>query len=423
MDTFLLNTVILLALVVVLGFFNEKVTKFTHEIALMLFTVIVGGVLLVASAVLRGTGTASQVLEELQFFNLEGFLMEGVLCFMLFAGSCHMRLLDFKKYARAISLLAVGATFLGAVFYGLIFYGAGKLLGLSFTLPVCLMFGSIVAPTDPIAATSILKRFHLPDGISFIIEGESLLNDGMGVALFIFFSGMVTAEESGGFIAVMAKEILGAMFVGIVVTFLCFAIFSRTKDEARQIFTSLLAVSMSYVLCECFGFSGAIASVVCGVLFSALRNYSEYKGRPLDLRQFDIFWGILDTLLNSVLYVMLGISFIRILQMPHVLVLSLLAIAANLVARSGSLGAASIFIGPLPDGYNKPQFIKLLTWGGLRGGLSVALAMSAQGMVSDEIHLIILGGTYAIVFFTTIVQGMTMHRVYERIQSTVVKGE
>ena len=353
MDTFLLNTVILLALVVVLGFFNEKVTKFTHEIALMLFTVIVGGMLLVASAVLRGTGTASQVLEELQFFNLEGFLMEGVLCFMLFAGSCHMRLLDFKKYARAISLLAVGATFLGAVFYGLIFYGAGKLLGLSFTLPVCLMFGSIVAPTDPIAATSILKRFHLPDGISFIIEGESLLNDGMGVALFIFFSGMVTAEESGGFIAVMAKEILGAMVVGIVVTFLCFAIFSRTKDESRQIFTSLLAVSMSYVLCECFGFSGAIASVVCGVLFSALRNYSEYKGKPLDLRQFDIFWGILDTLLNSVLYVMLGISFIRILQMPHVLVLSLLAIAANLVARSGSLGAASIFIGPLPDGHGE----------------------------------------------------------------------
>ena len=164
MDTFLINTVILLALVVALGYFNEKVTKFTHEIALMLFTVILGGILLLVSAALKGTGTASQVLEELQFFDLEGFLMEGVLCFMLFAGSCHMRLLDFKKHARAISLLAVGATFLGAVFYGLIFYGASKVLGLSFTLPICLMFGSIVAPTDPIAATSILKKFNLPPG-------------------------------------------------------------------------------------------------------------------------------------------------------------------------------------------------------------------------------------------------------------------
>ncbi len=416
MDTFLVNTVIFLALVVVFGYLNEKVTRFTHEIALMLFAVILGGALAVFGAVSKGTGAVSQILEEVQFFNLEGFLIEGVLCFMLFAGSCHMKLLDFKKHARAISLLAVGATFLGAVFYGAIFYGAGKLLGLSLTLPVCLMFGSIVAPTDPIAATSILKKFHLPPGISFIIEGESLLNDGMGVALFIFFSGMVTAEGSGGFFAVMAKELLGAVVVGILVTAVCFPIFSHTKDESRQIFTSLLAVSLAYVLCEAFGFSGAIASVVCGVLFSALRNRSEQKGAPLMLKQFDIFWGILDTLLNSILYVMLGLSFIHILQMPHVLLLSVLAVAANLIGRTGSLGAASLFIGPLPDGYRKGQFIRLLTWGGLRGGLSVALAMSTQGIVPDEIYHVILGGTYAVVFFTTIVQGMTMRRVYENIQ-------
>lgn len=416
MDTFLVNTVIFLALVVVFGYLNEKVTRFTHEIALMLFAVILGGALAVFGAVSKGTGAVSQILEEVQFFNLEGFLIEGVLCFMLFAGSCHMKLLDFKKHARAISLLAVGATFLGAVFYGVIFYGAGKLLGLTLTLPVCLMFGSIVAPTDPIAATSILKKFHLPPGISFIIEGESLLNDGMGVALFIFFSGMVTAEGSGGFFAVMAKELLGAVVVGILVTAVCFPIFSHTKDESRQIFTSLLAVSLAYVLCEAFGFSGAIASVVCGVLFSALRNRSEQKGAPLMLKQFDIFWGILDTLLNSILYVMLGLSFIHILQMPHVLLLSVLAVATNLIGRTGSLGAASLFIGPLPDGYRKGQFIRLLTWGGLRGGLSVALAMSTQGIVPDEIYHVILGGTYAVVFFTTIVQGMTMRRVYENIQ-------
>ncbi len=416
MDTFLVNTVIFLALVVVFGYLNEKVTRFTHEIALMLFAVILGGALAVFGAVSKGTGAVSQILEEVQFFNLEGFLIEGVLCFMLFAGSCHMKLLDFKKHARAISLLAVGATFLGAVFYGVIFYGAGKLLGLTLTLPVCLMFGSIVAPTDPIAATSILKKFHLPPGISFIIEGESLLNDGMGVALFIFFSGMVTAEGSGGFFAVMAKELLGAVVVGILVTAVCFPIFSHTKDESRQIFTSLLAVSLAYVLCEAFGFSGAIASVVCGVLFSALCNRSEQKGAPLMLKQFDIFWGILDTLLNSILYVMLGLSFIHILQMPHVLLLSVLAVAANLIGRTGSLGAASLFIGPLPDGYRKGQFIRLLTWGGLRGGLSVALAMSTRGIVPDEIYHVILGGTYAVVFFTTIVQGMTMRRVYENIQ-------
>ncbi len=227
---------------------------------------------------------------------------------------------------------------------------------------------------------------------------------------------MVTAAESGGFFAVMAKELFGAVLVGSLVTAVCFPIFSHTKDEARQIFTSLLAVSLSYLLCEVFGFSGAIASVVCGVLFSALRNRREYKGEPLDLKQFDIFWGILDTLLNSILYVMLGMSFIHILQMPRVLLLSILAIAANLIARSGSLWVSSIPIGRLPDGYSKGQFIKLLTWGGLRGGLSVALAMSTQSLVSGGVYHIILGGTYAVVFFTTIIQGMTMRKVYKRIQ-------
>ncbi len=416
MNTFLTSTVILLTLVVWLGFFNEKVTKFTHEISLMLFSVLLGGILVGIGMLFQGTDTILQKITDFKLFDLEDFLIEGVLCFMLFAGSCHMRLLDFKKHARAISILAVGATFLGALFYGLLFYGAGQLLGLSLTLPVCLMFGSIVAPTDPIAATSILKKFKLPSGISFIIEGESLLNDGMGVALFVFFSSMATAQESGGFFLVMAKELLGAVLVGMAVTLICYPIFRHTKDAARQIFTSLLAVSMSYVLCEYFGFSGAIASVVCGVLFSALRNRAQQLGCPLDLEQFDIFWGILDTLLNSVLYVMLGLTFIHILQMPHVLILSLIAIVANLAGRSGSLGVSSVFIGKLPDGYDKTSFIKLLTWGGLRGGLSVALAMSTRSMVGDEIYNIILGGTYAIVFFTTIVQGMTMHRVYQSIK-------
>lgn len=414
MNDFLTSTVIILAFIVLLGFFNEKLTKFTYEISLMLFSVIIGGALLLLGMLFKDS-TLPQLLANLQFVNLETFLMEGVLCFMLFAGSCHMRLLDFKKHARAISVLAIGATLMGAVFYGLLFYGIGLILGLNLTLPVCLMFGSITAPTDPIAATSILKKFNLPSNISFIIEGESLLNDGVGVALFVCFSGLVSAQENGSFFSVMAKELIGAILVGVIVTAVCFPIFKKSEEETRQIFTSLLAVALAYLLCETFGFSGAIASVVCGVLFSALRNWSEQKGQPLELEQFDIFWGILDNLLNSILYVILGLSFMQILQMEHVLILSLLAVIANLIGRSGSLAVSTLFMGPLPDGYNKTSFIKLFTWGGLRGGLSVALAMSTQPLVDSDIYYILLGGTYAIVFFTTIVQGMTMPKVYHNI--------
>lgn len=419
MSEFLISVVIILSLIVLIGYFNEKVTKFTYEIALMLFSVIIGGILLVTGIIFKDFSSVTEALEHVKMFNIEKFLMEGVLCFMLFAGSCHMRLLDFKKHARPVTLLAIVATLLGAVFYGLLFFGAGKLFGINLSLPVCLMFGSIIAPTDPIAATSILKKFNLPPNICFIIEGESLLNDGVGVALFVCFSGMATAQSSGGVISIMLKELLGAILVGIVVTAICFPLFKRTKDGTRQIFISLLAVSVAYIACEYFGFSGAIACVVCGVLFSALRNYEESKGHAIELQQFDTFWEIADTLLNSVLYVMLGLSFLHILQMPHTLLLSLIAIVINLISRAGSVGISSLFIGKLPDGYDKFNFIKLLSWGGLRGGLSVALAMSTESMVSQETYYIILGGVYAIVCFTTIVQGMTMKKVYLGIERKV----
>ena len=416
MDGFLTTTVIILAFIVFLGYFNERVTKLTYEISLMLFSVILGGIFLIAGMIFSDSESIQQLLERLQIFNLESFLMDGVLCFMLFAGSCHMRLLDFKKHARIISLLSIVATFLGAVFYGLLFFIAGKLLGLPLTLPVCLMFGSIVAPTDPIAATSILKKFNLPPNIGFIMEGESLLNDGVGVALFVCFSGLVSAQENGGFISIMMTELFGAILVGLIVTAISFPIFRKTQDETRKIFTSLFAVTTAYLLCEHFGFSGAIASVVCGILYSALRNYADLKGSPMSLTEFDSFWHTLDTLLNSILYVMLGLSFVNILQMQHVLILSVIAIIANLLGRSGSLGVSVLFAGKLPDGYNKRSFIKLFTWGGLRGGLAVALAMSTHDMIGSDIYYIILGGTYAIVFFTTIVQGLTMPKAYKQIQ-------
>lgn len=417
MDGFLLKVAIILAFVVFIGFFNEKVTKFTYEISLMLFSVIIGGILLIVGAAAEHSPSISLLLENLHYFDVEKILMDGMLCFMLFAGSCHMRLFDFKKHAKTISLLAIGATFLGAVFYGILFYLGSRLLGLSLSIPVCLMFGSIIAPTDPIAATSILKKFNLPSNIGFIIEGESLLNDGVGVALFVCFSGLVTAQSNGGFFFIMIKELLGAVLTGTAVTMVCFPIFRRTEDENRRIFTSLFAVSLAYVLCETFGFSGAIASVVCGVLFSALRDRQKKQGNEIQLEQFDIFWGTLDTLLNSVLYVVLGLSFLHILQMSHVLLLSAIAILINLLSRAGSVGISTLLAGPLPDGYNKTCFIKLLTWGGLRGGLSIALAMSTQDILEPEVYCIIQGGAFAIVFFTTVVQGMTMNTVYQRIQA------
>lgn len=418
MASFLPDFVAIMLLVVVLGFFNERVTKLTDEIALMLFAIVIGGVLLGVSHVVR-IPDVQTVLTDIQTFDLEDYLMDCVLCFMLFAGSCHMRLRDFGRMARQVNVLAFVTTLLGAVIYGACFFAISKVLQLPLTLPMCLMFGSIVAPTDPIAATSILKKFGLPKDISFLIEGESLLNDGVGVALFVCFAGIVKATENEGVLSVLLREVCGAAVIGVGVSLVCIFIFARTGDYYRKIFASLLAVSAAYLLCQHFDCSGAIASVICGVLFSTVRKYEEGHGESEAMTHFDTFWSILDNLLNAVLYVMLGLSFIRVFEMPQVILLSVVAILCNTIGRFGSVGLSTFVLGPIPDGYDKMNFTKLLTWGGLRGGLCIALAMSVRTMVDGDIYRIILAGTYAIVFFTTVVQGLTMKKVYEGIRESV----
>ena len=301
--SFLFVFVLALAMICLLGFFNEKVTKLTYEIALMLFSVVIGAAALLAATVFSGT-SAAEILGKIQVFNIEKFLMDGVLCFMLFAGSCHLKLSDFKRQARQVTVLAFVCTLLGACFYGLLFYGAAYLMGLNLSLPMCLMFGSIVAPTDPIAATSILNKFGLPKNISFLIEGESLFNDGVGVALFVCFSGLATATSSSGFFSVMLPQIFGAVAVGAVATLLLFPLYRFTKSNTLGIFVSLLSVALSYYLCELFGFSGAIASVI-HLLFSMLFHFQGFVSGGVRFTAGLIFngWGVTEeTLVNDTPY-------------------------------------------------------------------------------------------------------------------------
>jgi len=408
MNDFLFVASMMLFLIVVIGFINEKVTHLTYEISLLLFSAVAGGII---TLTLAGSGGLSikEVLQSVQVFDLNKFLMKGVLCFMLFAGARNLKLYDFRKNAKSVSVLAFLCTLLGACIYGLLFFALSLTLKLGFSLPMCLMFGSIIAPTDPIAATSILKKFGLPKKTGFLMEAESLLNDGVGVALFVCFSGMVAAGESGSFILLMCREILGAVLIGTAVSAVCLILLFHTEDSQRKIFTSLLSVSLSFFLCELLGCSGAIACVVNGVLFSTVR---ERVNRDQELAELDSFWESLDVLLNSVLYVILGLSFVRILQMPMVGILSMAAVFINFISRYVSVFTGTVFMGTLPDGYKRSGFSLLFTWGGLRGGLSIALAMSTRGFVSGENYHVILGCAYAIVFFTTVVQGLTMKKVF-----------
>ena len=414
MNNFLLLTAVTLGIAVLIGFLNEKLFHLTYEISLLLFSVPIGLCATVIFAAIRGS-SVHEFLSAIQVYDLENYLLKGVLCFMLFAGSCRLKLGQFKENMRNVTIFAFFCTFLGAVIYGLLFWCIATIFVLPFSLPACLMFGSIIAPTDPIAATSILKKFGLPKLTGFLMEGESLLNDGVGVALFVVFSQIVTQNNGEGFLFVMFREIAGAVFIGCMITVLCFQVIRFTQDKHRRILASLFCVSCAYVLCEAADCSGAIACVVCGVIFSTLRTREEERGINWELEEFDGFWEMLDTLLNSTLYVIMGLSFVRILQMDNAITLSILAIVCNFAARFGSLYASTYLMKSIPDGFDRNGFSLLFTWAGLRGGLSIALAMSTVSMLPGYTYHILIGCVYSIVFFTTVVQGLSVKKVYRGI--------
>ena len=407
--------VLLMSIVVIFGFFNEKVTHLPNEIALMLYSVLLGGVAVVIHSMVDNN-EVQKFITDIQTMSIERFLLNGVLCFMLFAGSCHIKISDFRGIGFPVAILSIVCTTVGAILYGALFYGASCLFHMGISFYECLMFGSIVAPTDPIAATSILSKFGLPEKTCILIEGESLFNDGVGVALFAVFSGLVRAQREGNFFEIMGRELFGAIAVGALITFILFPLFLNTEDATRKIFISTLTVSLSYVFCEHFGFSGAIASVTCGILFGSLRYVTSHHEKEEHSVTYDSFWEVVDALLNSILYVLMGLSMIRTFTIKHVLFNAVIAIAANLIARTASLWISSCFMRRIPDGFTRKGFITLLTWGGLRGGLSIALAMSTSSMLNENIYYIIFGATYAIVFFTTVVQGLSMKKVYDLIK-------
>ncbi len=416
MTGFLPLIIALLFLVIIFNFINRKFFHFSYEIALMLFSTILGAIYVVVSNYFLDTSLV-KLIERLQPINIESFLMDGALCFMLFAGACHLKISDFLKQARSVGIYSFVATFLGAVIYGVIFYAITYTFSLHMSFAECLMLGSIISPTDPIAATSILNKFGLPKKTGFLIEAESLLNDGVGVAVFVCFSGMVIANASPdtSVFSVLINQLAGAMVIGAIVSFICYGMLSKEDDFKQRIYISLLCVSLSYLLCQYFNCSGAIACVVCGIMFSDWREKQSEEVQN-SFSNFDICWEAIDHFLNSVLYVIMGLSVLMIMRMNAVVVICLATFFSNLIGRGGSVYLCSFFIKEIPDHFSRNGFTALMTWGGLRGGLCIALAMSTQDMVSEEHFQYIMGATYAIVFFTTVVQGLTLKRVYRMIR-------
>lgn len=409
----LLFLIIIFIFIVTIGILNEKFFHIQSDIALIMFSLIIALVLLIASKILNFPALDGFV-ASLGDFGFEEYLMDGVLCFMLFAGASKVNMKKFRQNIRPISLLALLTTVVSSFFYGALFFLVALLFKIPMDFWTCVLLGCVVSPTDPIAATGILNKIGLSKNVCSVIENESLFNDGTGVTLFIFVRSIIMKSGDSNILVLVLKEICGSIVVALLVSFLLFQLIKITRDPIRYILISLLDVSLVYIICEALGFSGVIASVVCGMYFSYAFGKIERKVQVIDPNDwYRDFWEIIESLLNAILFVMIGLLVVNIEISRFAVIVIPVAIVAIILSRAFGVFTSTVLTGKkIPGNYNMKEYVILMTWSALKGGLSMALAMSTKEFLSPEVYDVFINVTYVTIFFTVLVQGLTVKKVY-----------
>lgn len=419
MGDFLVFLVAILIIIVAITTINEKKIKQPNEIIILIASLMIG-ILLSIFNKFELFSITPKIIRVLNTYRIDKVLLEVLLCFMLFSGASEIKLVDLKKNYKPILLLAFIATFISSSLFGAMFYGVSRLLGIDISFTLCFLLGSIVSPTDPIAATGILCKLGLSEDLVATIAGESLFNDGIGVAIYVFLESLYTNASKENFVFVMSKELFGAIAIGFVISIIAFKLLEQTDDPIKHIIISLIAVILCYTLCEHFGFSGAIASVICGIYFSSMHDRYKEKNPCVDCcNWYDDFWKIVDTLMNYVLYVLIGLSFVYVVNVRFGIIVAVAVIIINLIARFSGVFISSVLVRNNPGNYSDKNLTILLTWSGLKGGLCLALGMSAGGFLPSNVYEYFLIVTFSVIVFTTIIQGLTVPKVYNRIQHTL----
>lgn len=345
--------------------------------------------------------------------RLDTTLLHGMLGALLFAGALHIDLEDLRSHRIAISALAVLGTLLSTFLVGGLTFFLLSLLGIPVPFGHALLFGALISPTDPIAVIGILRKACVPKSMETQIAGESLFNDGVGVVVFATILEVVSDRGEITFLGVLslfAREAGGGVLFGLATGYATFRLLRSIDHYQTELLLTLGLVFGGYALAERLHLSAPIAAVTAGLLIG---NRGRTQGMSDVTRDhLDKFWSLVDDVLNAVLFVLVGFEVIRITITTTTVVAGFAAIPVVLVARLLSvtvpMAALKRFIRPIRG------TIVVLTWGGLRGGISVALALSTQAGPSRDI---VLTMTYFVVAFSVLVQGLTLGRVARRYRS------
>jgi CPA1 family monovalent cation:H+ antiporter len=387
---------------------NHRLARLPASIALMLSALAFS---LAALALERGGLFRADDLQRLvSSIDFGDLVLHGLLAFLLFAGALHVDLARLRNEAWTVGLLATLGVAISAAVMGLAFWGVARALGLDLPLAFALLFGVLIAPTDPIAVLAILRQAGAPPALEMQITGESLFNDGVAVVLFISLLGFATAGGAPAATDVLlffVREVGGALLLGGAVGFVAYRLLHGIDEYPVELLITLAAAMGGYSAAEALEVSAPITVVVAGLLIG---NPGRAHAMSERTRQHvDSFWELVDYVVNAVLFVLLGLEV--------VLLAGDLASGASawLIAAAVPLSVAARFAGvALPIGFLRMRrsfgrgTVAMLTWGGLKGGISLALALSLPEFAGREL---VLGATYAVVVFSLLAQGLTVGRL------------
>ncbi|MGN2615818.1 cation:proton antiporter [Aliivibrio fischeri] len=407
------NTLCFLAAAAMLiAFFNSKIGKMQTTIAIT-----AGSMMLSLGIIIAGQNNwfnlREVATETLTDINFEDFLLKGILGFLLFAGGLGIKLQNLKDQKWEITVLALGATLFSTFFIGFVLWAICNVIGVNLDLIYCLLFGALISPTDPIAVLAIVKKMNAPQRISTQIEGESLFNDGFGLVIFVTLFTIAFGHETptvGSVTALFFQEAIGGIAYGFILGLVFHYLISSTNDHSMELLLTIGIPTAGYALAEVLHVSGPLAMVVSGIMIGNWTRFIGFSKESED--HLDHFWELVDEFLNGVLFLLIGMS--MLLFQFHQEDWILMAISIPLVLTSRYL---SVFISYI--GFNRfrtynPLSVRILTWGGLRGGLALAMALAIPTgiMVIPEKNIdvreIILVMTYSVVVFSILVQGSTI---------------
>lgn len=393
-----------------LGWFNHHFIRLPHVVGLTVMGALAAIGLLIANAFIPGVtldDTVARLLEEMNFTTT---LLEGMLSFLLFAGALHVDLDRLRADWLPVLLLSTVGVIISTLLVGGAMWGIGVLLALPITPIWYFVFGALIAPTDPVSVLGVLKEEKVEQGLQATVAGESLFNDGVGIVVFtILLGAAVTGQDfslaEGG--RLFAIEAGGGMLVGLLFGFLGYQAMRSMDEYALEVTITLAVVMGGYALCTALHISGPLAMAVAGLLIG---NHGVTYAMSDITRDYVIkFWEVIDELLNSVLFLLIGLEMIALVPgIPHAL-LGLAAIPVTLAARAAAL---KLLGGLLPASRKHgPGALGVLWWGGLRGGISIALALSLPAGPTRDL---LLAATFAAVLFSVLVQRATLGRVIAR---------